>query len=962
PNPTTPVLSNDIDWFTAYAVVHRLSETSWRYAYLFWLIVAFVSLVYSACHWAGLRSGVVGAYWSKWSIRRRTWRKSHSLALARKPGEPRKQSVPLPSNAQLLCFFSLVAVSFALMFVGPDYLAPQDKLWQFGRRDTVDPDSFLPYRPQYTIQKAWWTSGGRTGLFAFALFPLCILFVLKAPPFALFAISFLTDFHFDKLIWLHRWTGRLIWLVAAIHTALWSVQLFNDKRVDTNKMAYVYAWQYPNFIYAWTAFGLLTMIILLSLRPIRDRFYESFYFLHLLLVPLMIIMSALHHPPLWWWCWAALGLWAGERIWRATRWMYINGVVGSSATPSKSIHGDSKRAWEMVSLKSPDTESALPNARQVRFATSSMPEDRHAPSYSVNTPHTPSSPYHASVPSASSDHFLLPVPSANPYVPPTGYAHAELLAGRTVRLRFAPPGFISWAPGQHFLLCVPSVSKILSHPFTCASICDEQTMGDEGRTIVLLIRAKNGWTKDLWDAIVTLIASGHKHPRNEVPAGTTLPPTGVLLRCWVDGPFGSSARVSWGSYSSVLIVSGGSGVTFGLSVLEYLCLCMAGRNGKFLGGKTGWGKPAFRTQRIRFVWVLREFSHIQWCATVLRRCTTLIPRELLQIELFVTNFQTAPHPAITPYAETPVTADSDSLFPPAPRFAKNARRGGQGESGSDSEDSHDDVDNYVDLSYYTGNYEGLDGDLGDGDNILDLTNFDGDNDERLPGEASVNRTVRKEGKLRRAFTRKVKHDGVRSSLSPTRFGPSSVPLLSSAPKGHRHGQSSVSEADVTSMALAGPSSPRHSRLSQSLQLDDSRPELSVQSLSMTVDGPFSSRSLLGGDSDTRSIISQASSMHALMPKVGRGRHGVEVKLELDERELHDMHVMAEFARPGRPKLDFVLHDEVARAKGSVVVACCGPAALNAVVRKAIAAQIDPARIRRGDMSGSISLVAEEFSY
>ena len=41
---------------------------------------------------------------------------------------------------------------------------------------------------------------------------------------------------------------------------------------------------------------------------------------------------------------------------------------------------------------------------------------------------------------------------------------------------------------------------------------------------------------------------------------------------------------------------------------------------------------------------------------------------------------------------------------------------------------------------------------------------------------------------------------------------------------------------------------------------------------------------------------------------------------------------------------------------------CGPTTLNAVVRKTVAAQIDPGRIRRGDLSGAISLVSEEFGY
>ncbi len=41
---------------------------------------------------------------------------------------------------------------------------------------------------------------------------------------------------------------------------------------------------------------------------------------------------------------------------------------------------------------------------------------------------------------------------------------------------------------------------------------------------------------------------------------------------------------------------------------------------------------------------------------------------------------------------------------------------------------------------------------------------------------------------------------------------------------------------------------------------------------------------------------------------------------------------------------------------------CGPTSLDAVMRKVVAAQIDPQKVRRGDMRGSIALFSEEFSY
>lgn len=207
---------------------------------------------------------------------------------------------------------------------------------------------------------------------------------------------------------------------------------------------------------------------------------------------------------------------------------------------------------------------------------------------------------------SASNHSLLP-PGPSVFSIPAGYAHAEILSGRTIRLRVIPPGHLTWAPGQHFFLCIPTLSKFNTHPFTCASVCDTKKLGDDGRTIVFLIRAKNGWTKELWTLIVGLLSRGQRHPPGEVPPGTPLPATGVLLRAWVDGPFGSPARTDWGMYSTAVIVCGGSGASFAVSILEYICLCMAGRDGWSLGGTVG-RKRSFSTQRVRFVWILRDFG------------------------------------------------------------------------------------------------------------------------------------------------------------------------------------------------------------------------------------------------------------------------------------------------------------------------------------------------------------------
>ena len=306
--------------------------------------------------------------------------------------------------------------------------------------------------------------------------------------------------------------------------------------------------------------------------------------MHILFVPLTLVMSALHHPPLAAWCYAALALWVGERCYRFTWWLNTNGFLGGKQTYEP--HPSTR--------KSPSRVQPEPIPMHAMGQAGAVGELHMLPRID---------------PTATAPVTQQASMTGLAYSPPPGYIHAELMPGKTVRVRIATPGFLSWAPGQHFLISIPAVSRFTSHPFTVASICDAQTPHHSARELVFFIRAKKGWTKDLWDMVCRLTAHGVKYPQGEHIPACPLPQKGVLMRGYVDGPFGSAARARWGDHSTVLLCAGGSGVSFALSILEYVCMCMAGRDGKELGGRPGgYGKPWFKTRRVRFVWIVREFG------------------------------------------------------------------------------------------------------------------------------------------------------------------------------------------------------------------------------------------------------------------------------------------------------------------------------------------------------------------
>ncbi len=202
------------------------------------------------------------------------------------------------------------------------------------------------------------------------------------------------------------------------------------------------------------------------------------------------------------------------------------------------------------------------------------------------------------------------------YYPPPGFAHAEIVAGATVRVTYVLPCDCSWAPGQYFLTHIPSGSVLTTHPFTSASTYAGPNVLP---TLVFFIRVKNGFTRELWNQVVQLCSAGLRHPLNEIPPlGTNFPESGVLLRMNVDGPFGSAGSVRWESYSTAVIVVGGSGVSYGLSIFEHLCRLIAQRKERAEEG--GWGPMGSGIVKVKFVWIIREYGEVLTSFTLVTRC------------------------------------------------------------------------------------------------------------------------------------------------------------------------------------------------------------------------------------------------------------------------------------------------------------------------------------------------------
>jgi len=659
----------DIALAMSYLNAHELSSPSERYVYILWILVAVLAVLLGLEYILCLtQRTILGVIWSKWATMQYNPRHVHRLAFV---------------NLQLrrVVFVLLLLLPLLLLtFIGPDYVDPSVALFDMNYRAPTSPSQvptlkrrdiqwglgqyprIMTKKPTYTLPyHTFWTMGSRFGDFCNALTPLIILFALKQAPCALFALPVFGHMASNALQYLHKWGGYLLWIYAVVHTLLWIVQVAYDARVQPDLWTHLLG--LPRFRWAIVAFIFLTLLVVLSFPPIRRHYYEFFYVTHVICVIGFMIATWAHHPQLGGWMLAGFLVWGLERVWRAFRTLHFN----YSERPA-----DLKRSMHLheQSIKEPTTKGVLVTPK------GEVPEDTESivSLYMAST---------TSLTSKSIETFRSPIPFDLQEELYPGFAFIQPLAGQMLRIVLRTSKPMSWSPGQWVYVGFPALSWIQTHPFTIAcSYVDEfeqlyeshdsaSQARRDAHLLVLLVRARNGLTRRLWDH-VTKRCEMHA-PESATSTDTVFPPIqgtsfrtqvqGIYMRTIVDGPFGGSARIDWSAYATCVVVCGGCGVTLGLSVLEYLCAKVAlAQMGCNVQGS--WGRP-FRMHRIRFVWIMRDYAHLQWAASALRRCLEILPPEHLTIEMYATRVHYAmsqPHHDASKYEE-----QEDMYRPPLPQ-------------------------------------------------------------------------------------------------------------------------------------------------------------------------------------------------------------------------------------------------------------------------------------------------------
>lgn len=121
----------------------------------------------------------------------------------------------------------------------------------------------------------------RLGRFAYLLLPLDIFFAFKPNP--------LPNIYYLEFIFLHKWLSRIIVLLSFIHGLMFVIKWI---QVDQ----FFKFFKILNFLGVIALFGFL-IITLISLKPIRHRFYKWFFTTHLILAWISPFLLQYHARP-----------------------------------------------------------------------------------------------------------------------------------------------------------------------------------------------------------------------------------------------------------------------------------------------------------------------------------------------------------------------------------------------------------------------------------------------------------------------------------------------------------------------------------------------------------------------------------------------------------------------------------------------------------------------------------------
>lgn len=182
-------------------------------------------------------------------------------------------------------------------------------------------------------------------------------------------------------------------------------------------------------------------------------------------------------------------------------------------------------------------------------------------------------------------------------------ALVELLDAEVMRITVPTP--MKWKAGQHAYLTMPSINKFQQHPFTVATASGDavffvRTQRGELSLLVCMVVDAAGFTRRLRDRLIG---------------------TKSRTRCLIEGPYGNVHSMH--HYDTVLLVVGGTGVSFATSLLlDTLAVAK---------------KDESTVTALHMIWNVRSADNVAWIAPLLNQALEGNPAIRVRIDVFVTR-------------------------------------------------------------------------------------------------------------------------------------------------------------------------------------------------------------------------------------------------------------------------------------------------------------------------------------
>jgi len=156
------------------------------------------------------------------------------------------------------------------------------------------------------------------------------------------------------------------------------------------------------------------------------------------------------------------------------------------------------------------------------------------------------------------------------------FRHRAQISLQSGLIRVTIPTNMKWSPGMHIFIRFAHIRPFESHPFTIASI--PSTEADGRNEMVFIIRPETGFTHVLAEV------AAKSSPDRKSP---------VIL----DGPYGETGVNQLRAYDSVLLLAGGTGITFIVPLLVDLVSAMKLKDGPCRKVDIFWAVKSYGEQR-----------------------------------------------------------------------------------------------------------------------------------------------------------------------------------------------------------------------------------------------------------------------------------------------------------------------------------------------------------------------------